>query len=101
VSIESRLDNLERRSASRRADKGGIPRYVQRYLRELANIRRCEAGLEEPLPYSLEDLEDDRRCLEEIIPTYRGNPGWQTEAAKSFLDKLEQHIRENLKKGTD
>jgi len=35
-------------------------------------------------PYTPEDREDDRRCLEEVIPKYRANPGWQTEEALRF-----------------
>jgi hypothetical protein len=102
MSLRGRLERLESLEG-RRSDKqrsGGTPYYLQRYFKEIASIRRREAGLE-PLPYTPEDLEDDRRCLEEVIPAYRALPGWQTEEGRRFCDQWEQHIRDNLAKGAD
>jgi hypothetical protein len=48
-SLERRLDNLERLSASRRADKIGSPRNLEAYFRALENLDREKAGLP-PLP---------------------------------------------------
>jgi hypothetical protein len=93
--LERRLERLEG-NAARHAPKG-TPRYLERYFKDLANHRRAEAGLE-PLAYTEEDREDDRRCLEEVIPVYRAASGWQTEEARRFLDAWEQHIREKLAK---
>jgi hypothetical protein len=61
-SIQRRLDNLERRSASRRADKGNSPRYLEAYVRALENFNREKAGLP-PLPYTEEDRQDDEEFL--------------------------------------
>ena len=96
--LDGRLRRLEGLEGRRSGRTGGTPDYLQRYFKELANLRRAEAGLE-PLPYTPEDLEDDRVCLEEVIPVYRANPGWQSEEAQRFCDQWEQHIRENLAKG--
>jgi hypothetical protein len=98
MGLDSRIERLERVDRNTRRQGQGTPYYLERYFKELANFRRCQAGLE-PLPYTPEDLEDDRRCLEETIPIYRASPGWQSETAKAFLDQWERHIRENLKKG--
>jgi hypothetical protein len=92
-SLENRLARLEANAVGKAAK--GTPRYLQRYFKDLANVRRAEAGLE-PLPYTEEDREDDRRCLLEVIPAYRASRGWQTEKARSFLDRWEQHVREKL-----
>lgn len=101
MSLDKRLQRLEvlEGLGPRKPDQG-TPYYLQRYFKELANFRRAEAGLD-PLPYTPEDLEDDRRCLEDVIPKYRVNPGWQTEEAQRFCDRWEQHIRDNLAKGAD
>jgi hypothetical protein len=93
-----RLEGVAARKSGKQASEAGTPYYLQRYFKELANLRRCEAGLE-PLPYTPEDLEDDRRCLEETIPIYRASPGWQSEEAQHVLDHWEQHIKDNLEKG--
>jgi len=93
-----RLEGVAARRRSRGKQGAGTPYYLQRYFKELANLRRCEAGLE-PLPYTPEDLEDDSRCLEETIPIYGASPGWQSEEAQQMLDQWEQHIRDNLEKG--
>ena len=98
-SLDNRLERLEGAAARRSGKQAqGTPYYLQRYFKELANLRRREAGLE-PHPYTPEDLEDDRRCLEEIIPRYRASPGWQSEEAQAMLDHWEEHIRDNLEKG--
>ncbi len=93
--LERRLEKLE---ATAERTSAGTPYYLQRYFKELANLRRAEAGLD-PLPYTPVDLEDDRRCLSEVIPVYRADPGWQTPEAQEMLDGWEQHIRDNLQKG--
>jgi hypothetical protein len=93
-----RLEGVSARGRSRGKQTHSTPYYLQRYFKELANFRRCEAGLD-PLPYTPEDLEDDRRCLEETIPAYRASPGWQSEEAQRMLAHWEQHIRDNLEKG--
>jgi hypothetical protein len=94
-----RLEGVAARRRSRGKPRGaGTPYYLQRYFKELANIRRCEAGLE-PEPYTPEDLEDDERFLLEALPAYRASPGWQCEEAQQMLDQWEQHIRDNLEKG--
>jgi hypothetical protein len=101
ASLDRRVASLEAGNDRERGTEAqDTPYYLERYFKELSNLRRSEAGLE-PLPYTPQDLEDDRGCLEDTIPRYRESPGWQTEAAKNFLDQWEQHIRENLKKGTD
>jgi hypothetical protein len=97
-SIERRLGNLERLSASRRADKGGSPRYLDSYFRALENFDREKAGLP-PLPYTEEDRRDDEEFLRETLPFYRANPGWQTEEARHVLDEWERNTRERLQKG--
>jgi hypothetical protein len=97
--IERRLDNLERLSASRRADKGGSPRSLEAYFRALENLDREKAGLL-PLPYSVEDRVDDEEFLLQTLPFFRRNAGWQTEEAQHVLDIWEQDTIERLQKGT-
>jgi hypothetical protein len=97
-SIERRLDNLERLSASRRADKSGSPRYLDSYFRALENLDREKVGLP-PLPYSEADRQDDEEFLLETLPSYRTSPGWQTEEAQHVLDIWERDTIERLQKG--
>lgn len=95
--LKRTLERLEKRYAAE--DEYRTPRYLDRYFKELENIRRREAGLE-PLPYTEEDQEDDRRFLVETIPAYRAEPGWQTKEAQALLDAWEQKIREKLGEDT-
>jgi CHASE3 domain sensor protein len=97
-SIERRLDNLERVSANRRADKGGSPRYLDSYFRALENFNREKVGLA-ALPYTEEDRQDDEELLRETLPTYRASPGWQTQEAQSVLDEWEKHTLHSLENG--
>ena len=98
-SIERRLDNLERLSASCRAGISDSPRSLEAYFRALENLDREKAGLP-PLPYTEEDREDDEEFLRETLPAYRASPGWQTEEAQSVLNEWERDTREKLEKGT-
>jgi hypothetical protein len=97
-SIQRRLDTLERRSASRRADKDNSPRYLEAYVRALENFNREKAGLP-PLPYTEEDRQDDEEFLRETLPVYRASPGWQTQEAQSVLDEWEKHTLHSLENG--
>lgn len=97
--IERRLDNLERLSASRRADNGGSPRYLDSYFRALENLDREKVGLP-PLPYTEEDWRDDEEFLVETLPVFRASLGWQTEEAQHALDIWERDTIEKLQKGT-
>ena len=97
-SIERRLDNLERLSASCHAGKSDSPRSLEAYFRALENLDREKAGLP-PLPYTEEDRRDDEEFLLETLPFYRANPGWQTEEARHVLDEWEQDTIERLQKG--
>jgi hypothetical protein len=97
-SIERRLDNLERLSASRRADKGGSPRYLEAYFRALENLDREKAGFP-PLPYSEADRRDDEEFLQVTLPVFRVSLGWQTEEAQHVLDEWERDTIERLQKG--
>ena len=97
-SIERRLDNLERLSASRRADKSGSPRSLEAYFRVLENLDREKAGLP-PLPFTEEDRRDDEEFLVETLPSYRASLGWQGEEARHVLDEWERDTIERLQKG--
>ena len=99
-SIERRLDNLERRSASRRADKGTSPRYLEAYVRALENFNREKAGLP-PLPYTEEDRRDDEEFLRVTLPTYRASPGGQTREAQSVLDEWEKHTAQSRERSIE
>jgi hypothetical protein len=92
VSLRRRLERLEEQADISEAE---TPRYLERYLKALENIQRAEAG-EPPLPYTEEDREDDRRCLDETIPAYRAAPGWQSQEARMLLDRWERDIRARL-----
>jgi len=74
---------------------------MERFLHLHENASREIAGLEPlpDLPYTQEDREDDRRSLEEVIPSYRASPGYQSGEGKYFLDEWEQATRERLAKG--
>jgi hypothetical protein len=96
--VRRRLDNLERLSASRRADKGGSPRSLDSYFRALENLDREKAGLP-PLAYTEEDCKDDEEFLLETLPAFRASLGWQTEEAQHALDIWERDTIERLQKG--
>ena len=98
-SIERRLDNLERLSASCRAGISDSPRSLEAYFRALENLDREKAGLP-PLPYTEEDRQDDEEFLLEALPFYRASLGWQTEEAQHALDIWERDTIERLQKGT-
>jgi hypothetical protein len=98
-SIERRLASLERLSASRRADKGGSPRYLDSYFRALENLEREKVGLP-LLPYTSQDREEDEEFLLETLPFYRASLGWQGEEAQHALDIWERDTIERLQKGT-
>ena len=91
-----RLDNLERLSARRRTNER--PRGLDGYFRALENLDRQEAGLP-PLSYTEEDRRDDEGFLQETLPAYRTNPGWQTEEAQGVLDEWDRSTRDRLQKG--
>jgi hypothetical protein len=100
VSVRKRLERLEERTRSQEsAEDPYHARLWERYFHAFENGRRELQGLD-PLPdlsYTEEDREDDRRCLAEVIPSYRASsPGWQSGEGKAFLDAWEQHIREKL-----
>jgi hypothetical protein len=96
--IERRLDNLERLSASRNADKGNSQGSLDSYFRALENFNREKAGLP-PLPYTEEDRREDEEFLLEALLAYRASPGWQTEEAQHVLDIWERDTIERLQKG--
>jgi hypothetical protein len=97
-SLERRLGNLERLSASRRTGKGGSPRSLEAYFRALENLDREKAGLP-PLPYTEEDRQDDEEFLLETLPAFRASLGWQSEEAQHVLDIWERDTIERLQKG--
>ena len=91
--LDGRLKRLERASASTGSRS---PRYeLECYFRALENVQREEAGLP-PLPYTEEDRREDEEFLRETLPSYRANPGWQTEEARYVLDEWEKHTLEQL-----
>lgn len=89
--MRRRLERLEVRGGRR----PGTPRYLDRYFKELENLKRAEAGLG-PLPYTKEDRTDDEDTLLNTIPAYRAGPGWQTGEAREFLDTWERGLAEKL-----
>lgn len=74
-------------------------RLWERYFHAHENARRELYGLEPlpDLPYTEEDRQDDRRCLQETIPAYR--EVWHTEEGQAFLNTWEQDIKTRLEKG--
>jgi hypothetical protein len=66
-SLERRLANLERLSASRHEGRSDISRSLEAYFRALENLDREKAGLP-PLPYTEEDWQDDEEFLLETPP---------------------------------
>ena len=96
--IERRLDNLERLSASRNADKCNSPRSLDSYFRALENFNREKVGLP-PLPYTEEDRRDDEEFLLKTLPSYRASLGWRTQEARHVLDEWERDTIERLQKG--
>jgi hypothetical protein len=97
--IERRLDNLERLSASRNADKRNSSRSLDGYFRALQNLDREAAGLP-PLPYTAQDRKEDEEFLREALPSYRASLGRQSEEAQHVLDIWERDTAERLQKGT-
>jgi len=100
VSLRRKLERLEA-TAGVRAEPPQNSRFWERFFHAHENARRELEGREPlpDLPYTLEDLEDDADTLENVIPAYRADPGWQSEQAKAFLDHWEQHIKGNLQRG--
>jgi hypothetical protein len=100
VSLHKRLERLEA-AADTKTGPPQMSRAMERFLHVIENARREIEGREllPDLPYTEEDREGDRRCLEETIPAYRASPGYQSGEGKHFLDEWEKHIREKLKKG--
>jgi hypothetical protein len=100
VSLHKRLERLEALSSAK-AGSTQNSRIWERFFHAQENARREIEGREPlpDLPYTEEDLQDDRRCLEETIPAYRASPGYQSGEGKYFLDEWEKHIRENLQRG--
>lgn len=60
----------------------------------------AEARGEEPQPLTDEelliDLENERRWLQEGIPSYRRDPGWQSPECQAVLDGWEEDARQRL-----
>ena len=102
MSLRRRLERLEA-SAGAKAEPQQNSRLWERYLHSHEQARREIEGREPlpDLPYTAEDLEDDRRCLEETIPAYRAEPGYESGEGKDFLDQWEQSIRDKLAKGVE
>jgi hypothetical protein len=101
MSLNKRLERLE--VLAREPGKAEPPkksRAMERLLHAHENARR-EIERREPLPelpYTEEDREDDRRCLEELIPKYRASPGYQSGEGKAFLDRMEQETSVRLER---
>ncbi len=97
MSLKRRLGKLEAHSGS---PYGGVasPRTWERYFHTHENVRREIDGLEPlpDLPYTKEDREDDKRTLEETIPTYRNGGGWNTDASRDFLDYWERETMNRM-----
>ena len=74
---------------------------MERFLHAHENARRQLEGRNPlpELPYTEEGCKDDRRFLEEIIPAYREDPGWQTEEAGAILDRWEEQTLKSLQEG--
>ena len=102
MSLHKRLERLEVLAGGT-----GEPPQRSRAMEQLLHAHeqaRREIEGREPLPdlpYTDEDREDDRRCLEETIPAYRASPGYQSGEGKAFLDHWEQSIRDKLAKGVE
>lgn len=96
MSLHRRLEKLEVADSTRsHAADGEARRALEQYFRALENWRREEAGLG-PLPYTEENRRADEEFLDEVLPIYRQNPGWQTEEAQEKLDAWERDTRERL-----
>jgi hypothetical protein len=102
VSLHKRLERLEGLSGA-----AALPpersRTMERWLHLHENARREIEGREPlpDLPRTEEGREVDRRCLEQVIPSYRTSPGYQSGEGKAFLDHWEQCIRDKLSKGVE
>ena len=97
MSLHTRVARLEV-LAGGGANPPQLSRTMEHLLHTHENARREIEG-EEPLPdlpYTEEDRQDDRACLEELIPRYRASPGWQSGEGKDFLDDWEQRTKERL-----
>lgn len=101
-SLERRLERLE--ACAEALEGYRTPRRVERYMHALAhaleNFRRRSKGLEAlpDLPYTEEDYEDDLKTLHEHIPAMRAEPGWQTEKARTFLDRWERNVNRRVER---
>jgi hypothetical protein len=102
VSLRDRLERLEV-LASGKAESPQTSRTMERLLHLHENARREIEGREPlpDLPRTEEGREVDRRCLEQVIPSYRTSPGYQSGEGKAFLDHWEQCIRDKLSKGVE
>lgn len=102
-SLENRLERLEAGRTRSEADlsKEALRRRsMERFYHASENARRERHGLEPlpDLPYTKEDRMDDEDTLENTIPAYRSEPGWQTGEAAAFLEHWERDLTEKLKR---
>lgn len=101
ASLNDRLQKLEAKAAPPYGDSGASPE-MDRLLDAIEDARREIEGLPpaEPPPrkrcYTAADRESDIHFLEEVIPEYRANEGWQSEEARAVLGAWEEEIKAKL-----
>ncbi len=93
ASVNERIFRLEAKAVPRAA----VPPAMDRLLDAVEDARREIAGLPLlPRPYTAADREDDIHFLEEVLPKYRTDEGWQSEEARAILDGWEEKTRAKL-----
>lgn len=101
ASLIDRLQRLEAKAAPPSGDSGASPE-MDRLLDAIEDARReieCLPPAELPprqRSYTADDRESDIHFLEEVIPEYRANEGWQSEEAQGLLDAWEEEIETKL-----
>jgi hypothetical protein len=96
ASVNERLFRLEAKAAPLHE----VPPAMDRLLDAIEDARREIAGLpplpSEARPYTAAEREDDIHFLEEVLPKYRTDEGWQSEEARAILDGWEEKTRAKL-----
>lgn len=99
MSLKRRLEQLEGSGSA-----GEVPEHRRVQMKEYLN-EMARANGEEPEPLTEQEkrisIENERRWLEEGIPRYRREPGWDTPQCQAILDQWEAQSRERLQEESD
>ena len=98
ASVNERLFRLEAKVAPPASLE--VSPAMEDLLDAIEDARRGIAGLpplpREARPYTAAEREDDILFLQEQLPAYRADKGWQGEEAQELLDSWEEETKARL-----